>query len=497
MCLYSRVPGARIFYIGSERCSADAGIAGWAMDTAAKNKTILTVDDRVNSLKVLAAILTDEGYDVLRATSGREALDICASGIKIDLVLSDLKMPGMDGLELYKRLDADGKAPPFVIMSAYGTVRSAVQALKEGVTDYLIKPLDYEELSIVIGKAIRQREMSVELTSLKQQAGDENAFHGIIGSSRQMMDIFEMVRTVGPTDASVLICGETGTGKELLARALHMESRRRGVEMVCINSAALTENLLEAELFGYVKGAFTGAAADRKGRLETADRSTLFLDEIGHMSLRLQTKLLRFLQEMTFEPVGGTASRRVDVRTIAATNLDLSEEIKSGRFLRDLLYRIEVIEIQVPPLRERREDIYLLVHHFVKRYARQYEKSMRGVEPQAMKALVNHRWPGNVRELKNYIARGVILSKNAKLTVENLPGILTGMAACDAPAAPADRFGHLPDDGYTLRDMERDLIRKTLEKSGGNKSLAAQRLGISRKTLYEKLTRYGIGLGNG
>lgn len=455
-------------------------------------RTILAVDDRENSLKVLAAILTDEGYRVLRAASAREALEIFAGGVHIDAVLSDFKMPGMDGLALFKKMNARMKAPPFIIMSAYGTVKSAVQALKEGVTHYLIKPLDYEELSIVLSKAIREREMSRELDTLKEQVGDRESFHGIIGGTRQMADIFEMVRTVGPTDVSVLICGETGTGKELLARSLHLESGRRRESMICINSAALAENLLEAELFGYVKGAFTGAVSDRKGRLEMADGSTLFLDEIGQMSLRLQSKLLRFLQEMTFEPVGGAASRRVDVRIIAATNLDLQEEIKNGRFLRDLLYRIEVINIKLPPLRERTEDIYPLVHHFIRRYAAKYGKEVRGIDPDAMKALADYPWPGNVRELKNYLERGVILSKSRKIRVDDLPDPFRADAdnACLVPSKKL--VLNIPDGGFGLKEMEREMIRTVLDNCGGNKSLAAQKLGISRKTLYEKMARYGI-----
>jgi DNA-binding NtrC family response regulator len=455
-------------------------------------KKILAVDDRINSLKVLTAILTDEGYEVLKAANGTEALKIYESRDDIDVVLSDLKMPGMDGLELYRRMSAVREPPPFVIMTAYGTVKSAVRALKEGVTNYLIKPLDYEELTIVLGNVIREREISQELHTLKKQVKKEHAFHNIIGASQKMKEIFDMVRTVGATDVSVMIYGETGTGKELLARALHMESRRKKAKMVCINSAVFTETLLEAELFGHEKGAFTGAVDKRKGRLEMADGGTLFLDEIGHMSLRLQTKLLRFLQEMTFEPVGGTTSRQVNVRIIAATNLDLQEEIKNGRFLSDLLYRIEVIPIRVPPLRNRREDIPLLVDHFIKHYAVQYDKVIDGVEPEAMEILTNYEWPGNVRELKNCLARAVILSKGPRLSPEELSEVILSKAGRYAINHRKGFIHELPDKGIKLREMESELIKKTLEKCSGNKSLTAQCLGISRKTLYEKIERYRI-----
>ena len=455
-------------------------------------KTILAVDDKKNSLKVLAAILADEGYQVIQATSAEQALEIHAAGTHIDAVLSDFKMPGMNGLALFRAMNTRCQAPPFVIMSAYGTVKSAVKALKEGVTHYLIKPIDYEELSIVLAKAIREREMSRELDSLKEQVRNEEAFHGIIGSTRQMIDIFELVRTAGPTDVSVLICGETGTGKELLARALHLESRRHTENMICINSAALSENLLEAELFGFIKGAFTGAVADRKGRLEMADRSTLFLDEIGQMSLRLQSKLLRFLQEMTFEPVGSTVSRRVDVRIIAATNLDLHAEIEQGRFLQDLLYRIDVINIKLPPLRERREDIYLLVDHYIRSHAAKFNKDIHGIEPETMKALAYYHWPGNIRELKNYIARGVILSKNNKLRSDDFSDLdPPGGHSVQAAAQQGAPFSK-PEGNLKLQDMEKKLIRAALENCRGNKSQAARKLGISRKTLYEKMARYGL-----
>lgn len=454
--------------------------------------TILAVDDQKNSLKVLSAILTDEGYFVHQAASAEAALDIYRRHAPIHAVLSDLKMPRMDGLGLFRAMAAQGQPPPFIILTAYGTVKSAVQALKEGITHYLIKPLDYEELAIVLDKAIKEREMALELDSLKQRVHQEESFHGIIGSSREMTDIFEMVKTVGPTDASVLIYGETGTGKELLARALHLESNRRQSPIVCINSAALAEDLLEAELFGYVKGAFTGAVNDRQGRLETAHRGTLFLDEIGQMSLRLQSKLLRFLQEMTFEPVGGTVSRKVDVRIIAATNLDLQKAFAAGRFLRDLLYRIEVINIQLPPLRRRKGDIALLVQHFIDHYARKHHRPVKGIDAAAVNALTNYHWPGNVRELKNYIERAVIFSKKAKLDPDDLPAICLENRRDADDQGPRLPIFSLPQRGITLQAMEKELIDATLKQCSGNKSRAAVKLGISRKALYEKMARLGI-----
>ncbi|MCB2193172.1 MAG: sigma-54 dependent transcriptional regulator [Deltaproteobacteria bacterium] len=457
-------------------------------------RKILVVDDRINALKVLMAILADEGYEVLTASSGEEALAQYHDHPDLDVVLADLKMPAMNGLDLFRRMSYESDAPPFVIMTAHATARSAVEALKQGVADYLFKPLDYEELSIVLDKAIRQRRMSRELDSLRRRVESEGSFHGIIGTSPVMTEVFDLVRTVGPTDASVLIHGETGTGKELLARALHAESPRATGPLVCINCAALTESLLEAELFGYVKGAFTGASGDKKGRLELADGGTLFLDEIGHMSLALQAKLLRFLQERTFEPVGGHTPRRVDVRLLAATNLDLNQLIEKGKFLGDLVYRIEVIGLDLPPLRQRSEDIPLLVKYFVERMSQRYSKPVVGVSPRAMQALMEHPWPGNVRQLENVIARAVILSKSQRLGWEDFSDLL-GDEEPTSPS-PGGIISGLPEEGATIKDMERELIEKTLAQCGGNKSQAAKRLGISRKGLYEKLERYGVGESN-
>jgi len=455
-------------------------------------RTILVVDDRINTLKVLMLFLADKGYRVLKASSGEEALKIFGENRDIDVVLADLKMPKMSGLDLYRSMARMGASPPFVIMTAYASVETAIMALKEGVTDYLIKPLNYEELPIVLANACRQAEMSLELASLRRQVKEESTFHGILGATPLMRDIFEVVQTVGPTDASVLITGETGTGKELLAKALHLESQRRDHPIVCINCAALAESLLEAELFGHAKGAFTGAVAKRPGRLESAHGGTLFLDEIGHMSLNLQSKFLRFLQDGTFEAVGDPREKRVNVRLVAATNTDLEAEIASGRFMSDLLYRIEVIPIRVPPLRERMEDIPLLVEHFVAQYARQYLRAMEGVSPEAMRALMDYHWPGNIRELKNCLARAVILSKKPYLALEDLPRKISQKRSSTAGRPDTETPEDPASLGPTLKDMETDLIINTLKRCNGNKTLAAKVLGISRKGLYEKMERLGV-----
>ena len=455
---------------------------------------ILIVDDKMNTLKVVGAILEDEGYKVFRAQSVREANKIFEERGDIDAVLADLKMPGGDGLELYRKIRAIETNIPFVIMTAHGTIESAVQAMKEGVTNYLIKPLNYEELSVVLERAIREKEISQQLAELRQEVKEKYSFQNIIGSGQKMRDIFEMLRAVAPTDASILIQGETGTGKELLAKAIHSLSRRQNRNMVCINSAALAESLLEAELFGYVKGAFTGAVTNKKGRFESADGGTLFLDEIGQTSLKFQSKLLRFLQEGTFEPVGSVESRRADVRVITASNRILQEEIEAGRFLSDLYYRIEVISITLPPLRERRDDIPLLVNHFIKRYAKQYEKAIDGIHPQAIDALLHHEWPGNVRELENCIARAVILCKEHNINTGDLPEKIRILNNEPSSLHEEGLIRSIPEQGLKIKEMERELILKTIEKCEGNKSLTANLLGISRKALYEKIERHGIGI---
>jgi DNA-binding NtrC family response regulator len=457
-------------------------------------KKILVVDDQINTLKVISANLETEDYTVFTAQSAQEALQIFENHKDIEAVLADLKMPGFDGLELYRKISAIEADLPYVIMTAHGTIESAVQAMKEGVTNYLIKPVNYYELSIVLEKAIREKKVSKELAELRREVKEKDYFHEIIGSDPKMQEIFEIMRTVAPTDVPILIKGETGTGKELIARAIHSLSRRHDRSMIYINSAALTDSLLEAELFGHIKGAFTGAIAHKRGRLEMANKGTLFLDEIGHMSLNLQAKLLRFLQEGTFEPVGSEETRKVDVRVIAATNRDLQEEISAGRFLSDLLYRIEVISIILPPLRERRDDIVILLDHFIKYFGEKYGKEVYGVHPEALEALMRYHWPGNVRELENCIARGIILSKGNLIELKDLPERIKNYGD-EAQIARDKRFVlTIPDEGISIKEMERELIEKTLKRCKGIKTLAANYLGISRKALYEKMERYKIGI---
>lgn len=455
-------------------------------------KKILIIDDRANTLKVLEAILNDEGYNVIKANNGMEALSLLEEIGDIDAVLSDLKMPGMDGLELFRRMKKAQLDLPFIIMTAHGTVESAVKAMKEGITNYLIKPLNFEELAIVLERAIREKRISSELANLRKEVREKESAKKIIGKHPKMDEVFERIRAVAPIDAPVLIYGETGTGKEMIAKSIHSLSTRYDQPMICINSAALSETLLEDELFGHVKGAFTGAASYKKGRLESAHGGSLFLDEIGFMSLGFQTKLLRFLQDGTFDPVGGVEMKHVNVRTIAATNKNLDEEITAGRFLKDLLYRIEVISINLPPLRERGDDIFLLVDHFIRKFSSEYQKSVVGIDDEAMGLLQKYKWPGNIRELENCMARAVILAKHDKINAVDLSGKIRIASQNLRIKKNGGYINDLPEGGIKLKALERELIQKTLKKCDGNKSLTSDFLGISRKTLYEKIERFDI-----
>jgi DNA-binding NtrC family response regulator len=418
------------------------------------------------------------------------AIELFREHLNFDIVLSDLKMPGMDGLALYRSLKRLDEHLLLVIMTAHGSIESSVAAMKEGVYDYVTKPLIMDELLVTLNKATRDREREAELMALRDAVAQRYGFHNIIGQSPQMTEAFGIIKSVAPTEATVLITGETGTGKELFTKAIHYNSTRREAPLVCIDCGALSESLLETELFGYVKGAFTGADTNRVGRLEAAHRGTLFLDEVGQMSMGLQAKLLRFLQERTFEPVGSITPRSVNVRVIAATNRDLRQEAEQQRFLPDLFYRLQVIQIAIPPLRRRMGDIPLLIEYFLKKTSAEHKKPLLQISNDAMDALVAYPWPGNVRELSNTISRMVILCQTDAIDLEDLPSNIR--EAYHSDESGPRFFKRLPSKGVTIREAEIELIEQSLVYFGGNRSLTAKALGISRKSLYERIQRYGL-----
>ena len=363
--------------------------------------------------------------------------------------------------------------------------------MKDGVYDYLVKPINFDELSLKLAKAVRERQQADELEALRDEVSKRYGLQNIVGQSAAMEEVFDLVRAVAPTDVTVLVTGETGTGKELITRAIHYLSPRHNQSLICINCAALSESLLEAELFGYVKGAFTGATRDHMGRLEAAHGGTLFLDEVGEMSPALQAKMLRFLQERTFERVGTVNSRMVDVRVIAATNRDLEREVEERNFLPDLYYRLQVIHIPVPPLRNRKDDIPLLADHFLRAASARFGKPSFQIHPDVTKALSNYSYPGNVRELSNLVSRLVILKSGGQITLNDLPLYMRD-AVNSKDEDPPGLINRLPGRGITLKELERELITKTLNLFDGHRSLTAKALGISRKSLYERMRRFQL-----
>ncbi len=386
-------------------------------------ETILVVDDEKNYLLVLSAVLEEEGYEVLTAQGGHEALEIQKSS-DLDLILTDMKMPAMDGIELLENIKALDPDLPVIMMTAHGTIDKAVEAMQKGAYSYILKPFDNERLTIYVKKAVALFQVVKENRQLRETVESQYRFGNFIGKSKPIRDVFEMIRKVAPSNATVLVEGESGTGKELVAKSIHFNSPRRDKPFIAVNCSALAESLLESELFGHEKGAFTGAVARKKGRFELADHGTLFLDEIGELSLNLQVKLLRVLQEKTFELVGGTRPITSDIRVIAATNKTLKEEMISGRFREDLFYRLNVVRIGLPPLKQRKEDIRLLVNHFIDKYAseRKIDIPVKGVDQEVDRLFFNYSWPGNVRELENLIERVMILSPNDTIQVADLPG---------------------------------------------------------------------------
>ena len=446
--------------------------------------TILLVDDDAAHRTMLRANLVRAGYRVEVVSDGDEVLPFLRQQ-EVDLILLDMKMARMDGLATLSVLLQAGCTLPVIVLTAFSSVESAVEAMKKGAFDYILKPVDIEELKLLVNRALSFRHLSEENITLKNRLGERFAFDSIIGKSAAMQEMFATLSMVAPTDATVLITGESGTGKELVANALHQNSRRRDFPFIKLNCAALNENLLESELFGHEAGAFTGAAARRKGRFELAHRGTLFLDEIGDMSLPTQAKILRVLQEGEFERLGGAETIKADVRLLAATHKDLPAMIKEETFRQDLYFRLSVVPVHLPALRERALDIPELACHFLRRYTEKNRKDIKGIHPEALNLLLQYDWPGNIRELENTVERAVILCLGEQIAPQDLPPHLLSEEVRDMKRPQAD-------DAFTLRDMEREVIKSTLNKTGNNKSLTAKKLGVSRQTLLNKIKEYGL-----
>ena len=444
---------------------------------------ILVVDDEANARGALRTILSEEGYEITEAADGEQALALIHE-VSPALVLADVRMPKMDGITLLERARAESPDALFLMMTAFGSIEAAVRAMKAGAENYLVKPLDVDSVLVYVGKALEKRRLQREAQGLRERVRERFRLEGMVGESAELQSVYHLIRQVAPTRATVLVLGESGTGKELIAQALHESSERRDKPFIKVSCAALSESLLESELFGHEKGSFTGAALRREGRFELADGGTLFLDEIGEITPATQVKLLRALQQREFERVGGTQTIKVDVRVVAATNRDLGAEVKAGRFREDLFYRLNVVAVTLPPLRRRKGDIPALVSHFIERSAKAYGKPVRGVAPGFINALLAHDWPGNVRELENAIERAVVLTKGNDLTSDDLPPSLSG------PRSTSLREGGGLIPGATLHAIEREAILRTLEISGGSTAKAAEVLQISPRKIQYRLKEY-------
>jgi two-component system NtrC family response regulator/two-component system response regulator HydG len=450
---------------------------------------LVVIDDEVNAAAALETLLKEDGYEVARAHDARSGLQLLEK-VEPDVVLTDLRMPGMDGIELLAKIKEIRPQTMVIMMTAYGTVKTAVKAMKLGAEDYLGKPIDVEELEVVLQKALERKGLLEEARSLRERLEHKYRFDNLVGESPEMLSVFKTIRQVAPSSASVLLLGESGTGKELFAQALHQNSPRRSKPFVKVACAALPETLLESELFGHEKGSFTGAVYTRAGRFEAADGGTLFLDEIGDITPTVQVKLLRFLEEREFERVGGNKTFKVDVRIVAATHRDLKKKLEEGSFREDLFYRLNVIEIHIPALRDRPGDIPLLAHHFLRKYADANGKDLNGISDDVLALLLSHPWPGNVRELENAMERAVVLTNDATLTPGHFPTLRRPSAAEPArPQSGAASLGvRIP--GSTLADLEREAILRTLEAVGGSTSKAANILDISARKIQYKLKEY-------
>jgi len=472
-----------------------------------EKKQVLVADDEPNLRRVLSAQLSRDGFDVHVAEDGEQALKVLADH-HIDVVITDLRMPKLDGMELLKRIVADYADVPVIMITAHGTVHTAVEALKVGAFDYVTKPFDRAEFQSVVAKAARSRELAGQLYL---GGAEERGRFRLIGQSAVMQDVYQLIDRVADTPSTVLITGESGTGKELIARALHEHSSRKERAFIRVNCAALPPELIESELFGYEKGAFTGAVTSKPGRFELADGGSLFLDEIGEIPANMQVKLLRAIQESEFERVGGVKTISVDVRLIAATNRNLTEEIAAGRFREDLYYRLNVVNVHLPPLRERKSDIPLLIEHFLGRFNTRLKKNVQGVEPAAMELLINHAWRGNIRELENAIERCVLFCDGDMIRASDLPSEQRDQVRPRSPASvpelslpptetvPADLTESISDEGglkeavrEATQRVERELILRALQQTGNNVTHTARLLKISRKSLQIKMKELGL-----
>ncbi len=453
--------------------------------------TILVVDDEKNTREGLQTFLEGLNYDVVTAGGAEEALQLMEKE-KPEIVLSDIRMPGLDGMALLEKVKNKYPRTSVILLTAYGTVENAVKAMKVGAFHYLTKPVNLEELEFLIKKALTQQSLEEENRELRKELFRERFEEGkIVAQSKKMKEVLQVTDRAAPTRATVLLQGESGTGKELFAHRIHELSPRKNQVFVALHCAALTETLLASELFGHEKGAFTGAVERKAGRFELANGGTLFLDEVGEIPPEMQVKLLRVLQEGEFERVGGTKTIRVDVRLVCATNKDLAAEVRQGRFREDLFYRINVILIKIPPLRERREDIRPLVEGFIQQFGRANRKSIVGIEEEALRSLESYRWGGNVRELKNVVERMVVLCETSQLTLANVPeDIRSGEGILKEANSGSSLSLNL--ESSNLQGVEKELIRLKLQECRGNKSKAAQKLGISRRTLYRKIDEYGL-----
>lgn len=443
---------------------------------------VLVVDDEANARDALAELLGDDGYVTETAADGREALQKIER-FEPDVVLTDLKMPHLDGLGLLRAAKAEYPHLAFIVMTAFGSIDTAVEAIRLGAETYLTKPLEMDAVSALVARGLEKSRLSAEAARLREQVGERLSFRGILGDHPSMQRLLKMVGQVARSRANVLISGESGTGKELIASAIHHNSKRKDGPFVRLNCASLAESLLESELFGHEKGSFTGALGRRRGRFEQADGGTLFLDEVSEIAPATQVKLLRFLQEREFERVGGNETIRVDVRVVAATNRDLKQLVENGEFREDLYYRLNVVQIDLPPLRARRSDIPVLAHHFLRKYARENESPVVGFSDAALRALMAYPWPGNVRELENAIERAVVLCEGTTIDVDLLPS-----STAEGPNDASDLELLIP--GITLAEVERIVIERTLEAVGGSTAKAAEILGISRRKIQYRLKEW-------